>query len=35
MCDFFSSDLHSLAQLDRVLDGKIIFPLRKFRQMGL
>ncbi len=33
MCDFFSSDLHSLTQLDRILDGRIIFPLRKFRNI--
>lgn len=33
MCDFFSSDVHSLAQLEKILDGKIIFPLRKFRDM--
>lgn len=33
MCDFFSSDLHSLTQLDRILDSRIIFPLRKFRNI--
>ena len=27
-CDFFASDLHSLAQLDRILDGKLPLPLR-------
>ena len=33
MCGFFSSDLHSLTQLDRILDGRIVFPLRKFRNI--
>lgn len=32
-CDFFSSDVHSLQQLDRILEGKIIFPLRRFRKV--
>lgn len=27
-CDFFATDLHSLAQLDRILDGKLPLPLR-------
>lgn len=32
-CDSFSSDLHSLPQLDKILSGKIILPLWKFRKL--
>lgn len=32
-CDFFASDLHSLDQLDFILDRKIVFPLRRFRKV--